>query len=330
MNILITGAGGPAAISFFNAIQGNFTGTIFMADMNRHSSGLYLVPKPQRILVPAGDDPEFPHALFIYCVNHDIDLVIPTVDSELAPLAAMQAQFKQHGVRLALSPEPTLLTCFDKYKLMQALEEKITLAPYALFDDNFNADDFGLPLIVKPRSGSGSRDVHLIRNARELINIPRDGSFMVQTYLPGEEYSVDVFADEQGQVIASVVRERIKIDSGIAVIGKTVINRKLSQLAKEIATLVGIRYTANIQFKLDQQQLPKLLEINPRFPGTMPLTVAAGVNMPLLCISQAKGETLPEWLSYRPVAMARHWQETFFNAEEFNAIETIYAPSIIR
>mgnify|MGYP000349666652 CR=1 FL=1 len=85
----------------------------------------------------------------------------------------------------------------------------------------------------------------------------------------------------------------------------------------DIARRVGIRYVANVQFRRDFSGRPRLLEINPRFPGTMSLTVAAGVNMPELCLRDACGEALPERLDYAPVAMVRHWEETFLPASEF-------------
>lgn len=139
---------------------------------------------------------------------------------------------------------------------------------------------------------------------------------MAQEYLPGTEYSVDVYVREGGRVLASVIRERIKVDSGIAVISQTVIDDEISELAADIARRVGIRYVANIQFRRDLSGRPRLLEINPRFPGTMPLTVAAGVNMPELSLLDVSGESLPEWLDYTPMAMVRHWQETFLPASE--------------
>ena len=53
------------------------------------------------------------------------------------------------------------------------------------------------------------------------------------------------------------------------------------------------------------------MEINPRFPGTMPLTVAAGVEMPELALGMALGEEVHITGAFSEVAMVRTWSETF-------------------
>ena len=318
MNILLTGAGGSAAIAFLNAVSQMKDINIFMADMDKHSTGLYLVPAERRALVPAGTSKEFPEYVLSLCVRNNIDVLIPTVDCELAPVASYKKRFAEAGVQLVTSPESTLKDCYDKYQLMQVLEEVVPLVHFQLFDESTDIESLDFPLIAKPRSGSGSRDITLIDNPADLHVIPRNGTFLLQGYLPGKEFSVDVFVNKNGKAIANVVRERIKVDSGIAVISQTLIDQRISNMAAKIATHLGIRYVANIQLKMDEFNQPRLLEINPRFPGTMPLTVASGVNMPELCIREIRGETLPAYMEYRTIAMVRSWKETYLPASEFH------------
>lgn len=317
IKILVTGAGGAAAIAFFKAVQHIEGLEIHMADMDPYSTGLYLVPGNRRCLLPRGEADDFSDRLLEYCSLNGITVAVPTVDCELAPVAANRARFDAAGIHLVLSPEPALRTCYDKFSLMQSLDGRAPLADYARFDDDFRPAAMEYPYIIKPRSGSGSRGIRLVRRFSDLNGIETDGRHMVQEYLPGAEYSVDVYVAAGSRVIASVIRERIKVDSGIAVISKTVIDEEISEMAADIARRVGIRYVANIQFRRDRAGRPRLLEINPRFPGTMSLTVAAGVNMPELCLRDACGESLPERLDYASVAMVRNWQETFLPASEF-------------
>ncbi len=317
LKVLVTGAGGAAAIAFFKAVKHNDGLEIHMADMDPYSSGLYLVPDGRRCLLPPGAAPEFSDCLLDYCSEHHITIAVPTVDCELAPLAAQRTRFEAAGIRLVLSPEPVLRTCYDKLALMQSLQGHVGLGDFCRLDKDFNLADWSYPFVVKPRIGSGSRGVRLVRRLSDLNGVDTDGSYLVQEYLPGAEYSVDVYVAGDGRVVASVIRERIKVDSGIAVISKTIIDDEISELAAQIAQRVGIRYVANVQFRRDRDGRPRLLEINPRFPGTMSLTVAAGVNMPGLCLREACYENLPERLDYAPIAMVRNWQETFLPASEF-------------
>jgi carbamoyl-phosphate synthase large subunit len=58
---------------------------------------------------------------------------------------------------------------------------------------------------------------------------------------------------------------------------------------------------------------PALLEVNPRFPGTMPLTVASGVDMPLMALDSLRGKPLPDRAGFRDVAMVRYLDERFID-----------------
>jgi carbamoyl-phosphate synthase large subunit len=160
--------------------------------------------------------------------------------------------------------------------------------------------------------------VRLVRTAGELDALPRDGGLLVQEYLPGEEYSVDVLADPVDRtVVAAVPRVRLKVDSGIAVTSRTVSDKHLIAAARAVAEHVGVTFVANVQFKRNQGGQPALLEVNPRFPGTMSLTVAAGINMPRLALGAAFGERLAgATYAFRELAVVRSWQDHFFQPSE--------------
>jgi len=150
-----------------------------------------------------------------------------------------------------------------------------------------------------------------------LEHLPRDSSYLLQDYLPGEEFSVDVYIHSDGTPIASVPRLRLKIDSGIAVASVTKIMPELSSLAIDIATNVGVRYVANIQFKRAPDGEYKLLEINPRFPGTLPLTTAAGVDMPKLLIADLNGYKFTGLMPFKSLMTTRYLTESYFDPIEW-------------
>ena len=65
MRILMTGAGGPSAISVWKSLSAQHE--IHMADMDPCAAGLYLVAEDRRLLVPRGDAPELVPALLAAC-----------------------------------------------------------------------------------------------------------------------------------------------------------------------------------------------------------------------------------------------------------------------
>jgi carbamoyl-phosphate synthase large subunit len=318
--LLITGVGGPAAVSFMKAVRGEPV-DIYAADMDPHAAGLYLVPADRRLIVPAGADDAFVPRVLEYCESHGIGVLLPTVDSELLPVARARDRFEELGVRLLLASVETLEVCLDKFELMRRCHGVVPIPRSAIFDTAFVSAAWEYPLIVKPRAGSGSRGILLVGSQSEMDAIPRAGHLLVQEFLPGEEYSVDVLASAEGRVIAAVPRLRMKVDSGIAVTSRTVKDPDLERHATEVARTIGLAFTANIQFRRNRDGVPCLMEVNARFPGTMPLTVESGVNMPSLSLRALLGDSLErETGEFRELAMVRYWQEQYMDPSEIEAL----------
>lgn len=250
------------------------------------------------------------------CVERGIELVIPTVDCELLPMAKARARFEARGVRVLVAPAPSLKRCLDKLELARTVAAVVPTPRTAIYDDTFDVTGWEFPVIVKPRTGSGGRGVQRVNDAAELDRVPRSSALIVQQFAPGLEYSVDVLATQLGRVVSAVPRLRLKVDSGVAVAGCTVREPELEELAERAASLLGLTGVANIQFRRDRHQRPLLLEINPRLPGTMPLTIAAGVNMPSFAVRDVLGMPLPPIAGYRELGMVRTWAEHFVPVED--------------
>jgi carbamoyl-phosphate synthase large subunit len=316
MRILMTGAGGPSAISVWKSLSAQHE--IHMADMDPCAAGLYLVAEDRRLLVPRGDAPELVPALLAACQARKIDLMLPTVDAEFVPLALARADFEALGVVLPISPLDCLRVCRDKHELLARVKGIVPVPEYEPLTPEAAARVTSFPRFVKPRLGAGSRGAEKITRREDLDALPQDGSILVQEYLPGEEYSVDVYVRGDGRVIAAVPRERMKTDSGIAVTARTVDVPEVIEAARRVAEEIGVRYVANVQFKRAADGIFKLLEVNPRFPGTLPLTTAAGVDMPKLLVDDVAGKKLPDGpLPFKEIMVVRYWTEHYVDPQEW-------------
>lgn len=320
--VLVTGAGGPSAVSFMRAVA-DYPGIELVAgDIDPYAAGLYIVPPNRRHILRRGADPIFVDDLLALCERERIDVVVPTVDFELLPLAKRRGEFEGRGIKLLLAPESASRIALDKWTLVTACKDVCPVPQSAVVDENFSASMMPKPFFIKPRSGAGARGVKKVEDDAGLAGCPRDGSMIAQEYLGGTEYSVDVICGLDATVLAAVVRSRLKIDSGIAVAGRTLRNEPLERYAAAVANRLGITFVANIQFREDAHGTPKLMDVNVRFPGTMPLTVASGVDMPRLALDLLFGKPIERAsLVPREIAMMRTWQEQFISPGEIAALE---------
>jgi carbamoyl-phosphate synthase large subunit len=327
--VLITGVGGPSGICLLRALTERPV-VLFGGDIDRYAAGLYLLPSERRAILPRGEDPGFADTLLELCTAQRIQIVIPTVDSELIPLSERCERFEQAGVRLILAPLQTLRVCLDKWRLHRHCTGHVLTPETVLADESLNPASVSLPVIVKPRVGSGSRGIQRVDRVDELDRVPRDGSLLVQELLPGPEYSLDVLATSTGRVIAVVPRERLKVDSGIAVTARTRHDPRLEAFGREVAELIGLTGVANVQVKEDTRGEPALLEVNPRFPGTMALTIASGPDMAWLALADALGEPMPtEVLEFKEIAMVRYFQERFLPFQEIAALQARMTAEVV-
>ncbi|UTX52752.1 ATP-grasp domain-containing protein [Leucobacter aridicollis] len=305
--VLVTGAGGPAGVAVIRSLLRRPDLEVFAADMDGWASGLYLVPAERRRLVPPGRDDSFVPALAQLVSSDALDLVISTVDVELVAVADRRDELAP--AVLAAPSSDTLRVCLDKLALAERCASTgrsprtVAAGPEAL------AIDWEFPAFAKPRQGAGSRGIRVVAGREALEALPLDEGLIVQDLLPGDEYSVDVIADAAGNVVAAVPRTRARVDSGVAIAGQTVHDSELEETAAAIARAIGLTGVANVQLRRDRAGRAMLLEVNPRFPGALPLTISAGVDIPSLVVDLFLGRDVPASVEFREVAAVRFLED---------------------
>jgi carbamoyl-phosphate synthase large subunit len=316
VTVLVTGAGGPAAVSVIKSLRADPSVRLVAADMDAWAAGLYLLPPDARTLIPAGLDPDFVSVVLARCVGLGVDVLIPTVDAEMRPLASARGEFAAAGIELMLAPARALDLTLDKLALASCCAGHVLVPRTEPFDSALDPGSWDYPVVVKPRTGSGSRDISVVVSSQELAGMARSADFIVQEYLPGEEYSIDVLADAAGHVMASVPRLRARVDSGVSVAGRTMHDPGLEHFGAVVVTVTGLNYIANVQARRDAHGRPALLEVNPRAPGALPLTMASGVDMPRLALDSLRGRPVPRQVGFRETAMVRFLDERFMELSE--------------
>jgi carbamoyl-phosphate synthase large subunit len=175
------------------------------------------------------------------------------------------------------------------------------------YEADMHVDRF--PVYLKPRRGSGSIGTSRIESSHSLHEAARGRSdLIVQEAVDGAEFTVDAFAAQPGRVVAAVPRERIAIKAGVSVKGRTYRHPAVEKS--------GLSGPANVQGMLRADGSFSIIEMNPRFSGTLALTTAAGINFASLTIDMIEGKPIADLLGQHEdgLVMMRYWSEVFEDA----------------
>jgi predicted ATP-grasp superfamily ATP-dependent carboligase len=120
---------------------------------------------------------------------------------------------------------------------------------------------------------------------------------LVQEYIPGDGYGVEVLLN-RGEPRALFMHRRLReypISGGASTLRESVYHEEMKDAALRLMRHLQWHGVAMVEFKLDQRDgLPKLMEVNGRFWGSLPLSIAAGVDFPgLLHEMVTKGDVAP-------------------------------------
>jgi carbamoyl-phosphate synthase large subunit len=170
------------------------------------------------------------------------------------------------------------------------------------------------PWTVKPRSGRGSRGVRQLDTAAEVAGALRaDPELLAQTRLTGREFTADALVARDGRLLTVVPRWRAETKAGISVKGATFDSPAVTDAVADTLAAVGLTGPANVQGFVDDAGRATVVEVNPRFSGGLPLTLAAGADVVatyLAGVRDPHAELPLLWFS-PGVRMSRYFAETY-------------------
>jgi len=290
-NVLITAASRrvPLVQAFRRALAGLGGGVVIVTDVNPLSPAVYASERAYR--VPLCSEPNYVDEVLTICKAEQIGMVIPTIDDELTLFGEAAERFAACGIRVVVSPVDTTTLCNDKYATCRTLADRGVAAATSYLPDDIPAEPV-FPLFLKPRYGRGGVGAYHIRNRAELAFFLGyvDGP-VVQEYLEGPEFTIDMLCDFSGRPLSIVPRERVVIRAGVIDRGRTVKDPRLLDLAAACAGALRFIGAVNIQCRIVGGH-PVVFEINPRFSGGIPLTIEAGADFPRMLLELNAGRRL--------------------------------------
>lgn len=294
INVLITAASRRVALirTFREALRNSGNrGRIIACDVDPLSAGLSFCDSYE--LVPLSSAPNYIKSIKKLCKKENISLLISTIDEEIPLFGRHKSMFEKIGVKIPGVNEDVANICNDKYKTYLFFKKHGLPIAETYLPKEIKRIKPRFPLFIKPRMGRGAVGAFPVKNRKELdFFLEYVPNPVIQTFLPGKEYTIDVLCDFDGKVVSVVPRQRLVIRSGVSDRGRTHKNKRMIELAKKVATKLGIIGPANLQCKVYKNKTT-FFEVNPRFSGAIQLTIKSGADFPKMILQMLNNEIDP-------------------------------------
>ena len=277
------------------------------------------------------------------------DLFIPINQDILLEVAQHKKSFER-VVRVVIPEYEVIYSAVDKsYTLKAALRAGVPI-PKTIFIERLSNLDTALrnvetPVVIKPRNSAGSRGLIYVTNKNDLRNkyleVHERYPFpLIQEKLSplGEGQAVGVLMDRDSKVLQTFCYRRLRefpISGGPSTLRESMHAPYLRQLAIRLLSEMKWYGIAMVEFKVDiRDNCPKLMEVNPRFWGSLQLAISAGIDFPSLFYDMAMGNPQKEECSYQSGIKCRwllpgdilhflfnkrrfHLEPSFFNFDKY-------------
>jgi len=312
INFLILSAGRRVELikRFRNAIEKeNVSGKVVAVDISESAPAIYFADCFE--IIPRISDKEYIAAIIDVCNRHNVSLIIPTIDTELLKLDENREFIEDStSAKLLLSRTDVVTVCRDKINTYKFFVDN-GFGTAGLIDGKMIENgEYKFPLFIRPVDGSSSINTFKVNNKKELdffteyIDKP-----MINEFISGTEYSVDVFCDFESNPVSIVPRIRLAMRSGEIAKGRISMDRDIIDDVKRLIEVLKPVGHITVQLMKTEDGI-KYIEINPRFGGGAPMSIDAGADSCSNLIKLLKGEKLSYSEDYKDGALFLRFDES--------------------
>lgn len=295
---------------------------VAVGEKTRFATSLFSKYCSRRIIYPSPVEKsgEFLEWLENELKQYRYDVVIPTELSTQKLLTDHLERFSAY-CKIPFANSELCVKLQDKAILMEfarqnGIDIPRTYIIHDISDLEGVRDKLDFPAVIKPRASSGSRGIVYVKNKSEFKGsyerVHRNYPFpIIQEHIPkgGGALGVGLLLNNASEVKASFVYRRLReypVEGGPSTLRESIKRDDVRTIAENL--LKNLKWTgvAHVEFIIDpRDRKPKLLEVNPRFWGSLQLAIEAGVDFPFLLYQLAvKGDVDPVH-DYRTGVMCR-------------------------
>ncbi len=284
----------------------------------------YQVPYPS-----AGSEQLLNRLLYIHSIEK-LDFILPNFDAELRNYIKIAPALLQQGIHTLL-PGMDMLTEVDKMNLSDFCQKNGLFTPKTKHISSIGEiddleDDFEYPLFVKGSFYEAYKAVNKgqVQAYFNKLSAKWGLPVIIQEMVQGTEIDIAGLGDGDGNLIGAIPMRKLFItDRGKGWSGVVLEDSSLVEISKKFVEATKWRGGFELEFMRTEDDKLMLLEVNPRFPAWIYLTVAAGQNLPAAAVKLGMNIPSAPFTTYEPGKMfVRYAWELITDITEFQKFST--------
>lgn len=273
-------------------------------DTTRWSMGFFSKYCSSGVVYPSPVDK--PDAFVDWLINHlkhnAYDVLFPIDEKTLTPVTRHLQQLREHTIVPVVS-HPVYLRAYDKGETIRLALDNDVPCPKTYFVSEIDevrelVETIDIPAVIKPRKSQGSRGIAYVRSRDDLyseyLRIHADYPFpLIQEFIPpgGDALGMEALLDKHSEARAVFVHRRLRefpVSGGPSTLRESFYAPDLVDQGLKLLKALGWYGVAMVEFKTDPRDgVPKLMEINPKFWGSIQLPIVSGVDFPYMLYQMA-------------------------------------------
>jgi len=299
--LVVTRSLGRKGIDVITTDSERFSPTFF----SKYSKSHFLTPSAER------SPNKFINVLLDYVRKNKPEVLMPVNSTETLLISRFKNRFTKF-TEVPFENYSKMILLHDKEKLAKVAAELDLPIPQTYTIEDINevrkiAEILEYPVVIKLKGATSSKGISYAYSKEEFIskykrtimkyNLNHGEYPIVQEYIPGDGYGVSLLFNH-GDLRAIFVHKRLRefpLSGGPSTLRISTRHPEMEKIAVRLLEEVEWHGLAMVEFKLDARtNKPVLIEVNPRFWGSINQAVSSGVDFPYLLYKMAvEGDVEP-------------------------------------
>jgi carbamoyl-phosphate synthase large subunit len=250
--------------------------------------------------------------------KYKVDLIVPGIEIDMYKWVEHIPEIEASGAIPLLNNLELIHLCKDKWKFYEILlEVGMSCAIETLLSVDFEElkSKFGLPFLLKPRRGFGSKGVVRVHSEELFLKYQESiGSLLMVQPIIGnddEEFTTSAFCDGRGSFYACITLRRKLSRDGYTEKAEVVSSDEFVGTITKLCSKFHPVGPTNFQFRKCADGI-KLLEINPRISSSTSIRAAFGYNESAMMVNYYLEHQIPIQPNIRRGRAVRYIEDYIF------------------